>query len=416
MKNQNKGDWQRKILHSIEVDSLKLSFELNHYEPLNQIKILDTRLGTEYRKITIDGEEMDEKLYKENARQYGADKAPIYMSLVARQDLATKEVKTYLVILINSKHLGAHYFKGIKRHNVGNIYDAIIATKAVRMDYSIFMQGKVTDCDFKMDYQMEFHEWIKLNEFARKRTKLHTRSDSGYTRFPKKDNGIDRENYKMYGTQWSFRTTTSFATAPYIKMYHKGLEAEHRSSEFFSSYEFEGYGNTVIDYSDIVRTEYTIKNKKHFKQAGMVKDDQDNTLENILNFNYETKLSALIDGFAAHWKKEKARITQVTGLKGVQLMLAALIDDQVKQGGKSKSELRDTALSLLPKKNQERYKKLFEEVWRYLAIEEDFRVEAENNEAAYNWFKILVEGSKNTKLRGMFTDEATYTERWHEAS
>ena len=58
---------------------------------------------------------------------------------------------------------------------------------------------------------------------------------------------------------WSVRTTDKYKTNPYTKIYHKGLEMDTKSFEFYMMY-LSNY-----DLTDCFRIETTVKNKEHLK-------------------------------------------------------------------------------------------------------------------------------------------------------
>ncbi len=160
-----------------------------------------------------------------------------------------------LVILINSKLLEQRYTQGITMLNIEFIYKKIISCGVIDISFEDFLTGSCSDIDFKKDIEIENNE--EFNPFTLKlkqSSRPNSRSKIGYNRFYSPTN---------QGIEWNQRAGSSYAH-PFLKIYHKGVEAKHGDNKLYFSKHID-----TNQISNRVRIEVTIKNKEMAKRFGI---------------------------------------------------------------------------------------------------------------------------------------------------
>ena len=116
--------------------------------------------------------------------------------------------------------------------------------------YDDFLDASLTDTDIKRDMRRSLVDFEIMKNLAKKYAKSSVSFGTGYRAWWSNTNK---------GFQFSDRKTTAFRTQPYFKVYHKPTELVNRSNDFYTKY------LSNIDLSDVVRYEFTIKNRDHFE-------------------------------------------------------------------------------------------------------------------------------------------------------
>lgn len=263
---------------AITIDSFKLRI------PLSQVKLIDGKLDRHVVVLDANtGEEIQD--FKEKAyslREYG--KTTWYA--ISTSSIGKDQRDTFVCILINSKILEGSYQNGISNKNIKQLFDTIIAQDVIEVSFDNFLDGLVTDCDFKKDILMDFNKDV-VNRLCHQ-TKTSIYSKKGVHAF--------RSSINL-GVQWSDRKKGT-PQNPYLKIYHKGIELKNKAWTDSKGFKEIGvfYGwfikeTQIDDYvDDMVRVEFTIKDKKHFNKVGI----KYNRLSHILNIpNDENELKEL---------------------------------------------------------------------------------------------------------------------------
>ena len=243
--------------NEITIDSFRISI------PINLVRILDSNLTDKAATFTINlrtDEVLTEREVKENSIIRNINGVPLRFNI----DNSFNEKK--VVILINSKHLFNDYFNGITPSNIETIYNTIIDCGIIDIDFETFLKQPIVDVDFKKDNVVGLEEYHKSLEIIRSCSKLSKYKDDGCHSYA---NGIE----------FSVRKTSKYLSNPYFKIYHKEIELNENSSDFADKH------LKHVDYTDLVRIEYTVKNKKHFNSLGV----ENNTLKHVLSLSNEVK-------------------------------------------------------------------------------------------------------------------------------
>jgi hypothetical protein len=241
----------------ISIDSFRISI------PINLVEIIDSNLTDKVTSLTINAqtnEVLTEREVKENSITKSINNVPFRFNI----DNSFNEKK--VVILLNSKQLFEDYFSGITESNIRTLYNRIIECKVINIDFDVFIKQPIVDVDFKRDNVTGLDEYHKALEIIRNCSKLSKYKDDGCHTY---SNGIE----------FSVRKTSKYLSNPYFKIYHKEIELKENSSEFTKKH-LKG-----INFENLVRFEFTIKNKKHFNSFGV----NSNTLEFILRLSDEVK-------------------------------------------------------------------------------------------------------------------------------
>jgi hypothetical protein len=227
-----------------KVDSLKIRI------PLTSLIKYDESLEYHYLKVCEETGEI-EKEFKDESKSYDIEGVPLKVG-IAKRVRTGKTFEDYLYILINSKQVGQWYFKGLDLDTVCIIWQRLIDLNIIEIEWMDFLYYSIpTDIDIKIDYELPMDEYKEMLNGCFKMTKPSNNRDVGCTTFKKKGN---------VGISWSVRETSKYITSPYLKIYHKGLEMQYKSYEFYERH-LSNY-----DLKDCFRIETTIKNRKHLRE------------------------------------------------------------------------------------------------------------------------------------------------------
>jgi hypothetical protein len=266
-------------------DSFKLRLQVSKLEGY------DRELSALFETTTTNtdtGESETEAEWKRRAKIYECNKYNYRASFSTNIRVSATEFTDVIIILINSKQLKERYFEGITRKNINVIYKEIIKLGIVDCSLSAFLNGQITDIDFKKDWRLKMDEYKEVIKACEIMTKESPKSDIGCRPFKDKDN---------YGIQWSVRQSTKYLTNPFLKIYSKDLELmkpteKEGSNDFYNEY-LKGY-----DIANLKRIETTVKNKKHFESLNL--GVPTNSLKDILNLSQESMNKILSISVNAH--------------------------------------------------------------------------------------------------------------------
>jgi hypothetical protein len=278
-------------------DSFKLRLQVSKLEgydrelQVSKLEGYDRELSALFETTTTNtdtGESETEAEWKRRAKIYECNKYNYRASFSTNIRVSATEFTDVIIILINSKQLKERYFEGITRKNINVIYKEIIKLGIVDCSLSAFLNGQITDIDFKKDWRLKMDEYKEVIKACEIMTKESPKSDIGCRPFKDKDN---------YGIQWSVRQSTKYLTNPFLKIYSKDLELmkpteKEGSNDFYNEY-LKGY-----DITNLKRIETTVKNKKHFESLNL--GVKTNSLKDILNLSQESMNKILSISVNAH--------------------------------------------------------------------------------------------------------------------
>ena len=275
LSSQISNNWLKKI----SIDSLNLRI------PLSEVELIGDNIGKIHTTVNKEtGESFED--FKKHSEKYNYKGVSVHWRLEDQYDKGI--VIPYLVILVSSKILRERYFEGITKDNSKLVYDNITELGIAKFTYESFLKAQCTDVDFKKDiYCKSFGDVI---EQIQKISKSSPLSNRGYNSLNKRKKGI----LINQGLEFGKRKTASTAY-PFLKFYHKYIELVYSSGEFYRAY----IEPLNLDIANLIRTEFTIKNKTHF-----LKYKIENTgIENILNLDQSTLESIMNDILGIHLDK-----------------------------------------------------------------------------------------------------------------
>lgn len=244
----------------VSIDSFKWKVPIEDVKVINQ-NLLDHLVNTTTNIDT--GEVVSERNIQQNSLQFQFNNYHIHFQIENRVGLLNVAQK-YVVVLINSKLLERDYLKGITKKNILVIYNKIIDCRVFKCSLETFLNGLVTDCDFKKDFFIEsIEDFDKLTLKLEQNTLPQRKQKHGANRFFKNSNK---------GIEWNVRDKSTIAH-PFIKIYHKGIEVEYgKNNKFFSEF-------IVEDTKQIARIEATIRSGADIENTFGVKNELKNLLE-----------------------------------------------------------------------------------------------------------------------------------------
>ena len=295
----------------------------------------------EYDLVT--GEEIGEKLLNRDLYDSGTGIKVTYRKGWHSIPLRRNKVEC-VSIALNSKILKENYFNGIAMSNVESTYNSLMSHDIINCSFKDFMIESVcTDIDIKKDVNFTGHrrDLIKQLKQIESITKLSKKRGHGVA-----------SNYKSKDTGLYFaaRETKNTVTAPFLKIYHKGIELRFgkKKGQVVGLFATKHLNN--FDYNNLIRTEVTIKDHKHFQKV-FGEEIGIASLSNILSLSEEQKQLAINKALSAHLDigkmKESSQKTNTDVLRGVKDHFAYNMIIALVNLGKSREDIIDIAQSTL---------------------------------------------------------------------
>lgn len=226
---------------SAKLDSFKLRFPTSH------VKILNNSFNSQYQRIFLDTGEVEEHVNLDKHRVHVENGISFRCGLAHYQ--AGKEAHDCIYLQLNAKMLKEKYFHGITKNTIEQLYNYVQELKIIDIPFDLFMQGLASDVDICYDYDAEIEAMQKANYIIYKNV------------LPSHYPYVGKPFAQQANTGLMFnRREKATPTRPYCKIYHKSAELMHKSKEFADAH-LRG-----VDFANIGRLEYTIKNSRHKKR------------------------------------------------------------------------------------------------------------------------------------------------------
>ena len=269
--------------YKIKIDSAKISILLQDCEIINKDLIDEFQLN---RTNLNTGETETIKEYRGEPFILNTNYGTYYKIWIENQISGKGISKPFISVLINSKHLGINYFKGITKETIKDLYDNIMQQNIFKCSFGAFTDARYIDTDLAFDFQCTTDHF----EFLKQNLKASTLYPELWaTTSTSKNSGM-----------WTPKTPTNikpreYATPskPYVKFYSKEIDFKYRSNLFANHF------GLVKQSENIVRFECTIKNSKH-KQ--LLKISSLKTLHDLLNADLN---KICTDIFKRYFEKRK---------------------------------------------------------------------------------------------------------------
>lgn len=234
------------MLNLAKIDSLKLRI------PKHLVTYVDDTFCESYQRIYVSSGIIDDTISLDKHKVDVTDGISSRIAVMFFQEGGV--ANEYIIVQCNAKQLKSKYFEGITKYNVERIYHYIMQLQIIYVPFDIFMhEALVSDIDIAYDTRITPTGLADAISALYKHIKPSMYAIVGRP-FRQKTN---------VGMQFNTREKATPAR-PFIKIYHKSLELEFKSSEFFQKF-IKHQGN----YDDIGRIEFTIKNAKHRKKLGL---------------------------------------------------------------------------------------------------------------------------------------------------
>ena len=252
--------------------------------PLDEVDILNSNLLDHIVSIKVNsstGEVLETKSIQSNSLKIQFNQYHIHFAI--NNYFGNKS----LIVLINSKLLESEYLQGVKMTNIEKIYNKLMSCEVFNISFEDFLnKGKVSDIDIKVDVTLSKDDFKTIIKNLSSVTKPQRKLGYGVNAFTQNNN---------LGIQWNEREKSSYSH-PFLKLYHKGVEALcGKNREFFSEF------IDVIQLDDVVRVETNIKSTKELKKNGIEtnsllslmkasKDQLQQIIETSVNKNLEPRI------------------------------------------------------------------------------------------------------------------------------
>lgn len=294
--------------YTSKVDSAKISIPLEYCDIINKDLIDFYQLD---RTNLVTGEVETVKEYQGEPFILNTNYGTYYKIWIEKQPYGKGLSKPFLALLVNSKHLGKHYFKGITKDTVSLLYDNIMSKNVFKCTFDDFLKARYNDTDIAFDFKCKKESF----EILKKNIKNSTLYPHLWAVTNKHNNsGI-----------WTPKTPTSvkprnFATPskPYIKFYSKQIDFQYKSKLFADKF------NLHNQAKDIVRYECTIKNHKHKE---LLKINELKTLGDLLNSDLNKIAS---DMFRRYF--ERCKFVKSKSYTPMDYVLINFINDLIEAG------------------------------------------------------------------------------------
>lgn len=269
-------------LNKVKIDSFRLLV------PFSQVTILDTTLEQKVIAQILDTGEIQELENSETKSTIFKTEQGINSRFAIHYFFnEQKELTKYLAIIVNAKMLKQLYFQGIDKTNIHLCFNFINAQGVIKIDKEAFLNAKVVDVDLCVDILLKdttVKEFVKYaNQIAK----------------PKKEtNVITYTQDKNTGIQFGHRLGVgkSYLKKQFLKYYAKliSLKYDEKNVEFYKTFiEPKLFEKTIfsdqeeckqiINDTNLIRMETTLKNKDHFKTYKKNID----TLKDLLNLDIQ---------------------------------------------------------------------------------------------------------------------------------
>ena len=271
-------------MNPISIDSLKIRIPLRRVEVTNPT-LLGNVVVQEIDQET--GEFLDSK-FKQRAVKFGEAEGCIGYEIKALiyKEQTLKGHDDFLTLLVSSKALESQYLSGISASTLPTLLAKLNSLDIGAISMEHLLEAKVSDIDFKRD-------WVALKEEMISELK-HWEPDFK----PSQKKGVfieHRKPKKSHILQVNDRHSSSHIGRPFFKVYNKQMELEHNSPDFAKAH------LSPDDYKNLYRFEFTVKNKRAFKQNY---DLNIFTLQDALNLTQEElqqiELASVSKNFTFH--------------------------------------------------------------------------------------------------------------------
>lgn len=296
-----------------KIDSFKLRI------PLKDCKVLNPELNSQYQKVLISTGEIIDKIneptpifYENNGIKFRVLILKTNIKLPGQKENWINGAE-FIQIQPSAKLLKSNYFDGINIKNIRNVYKIIMDLKIFSCSYRTFLKAIIFDIDIAKD------KIINITNYKDSLTLLYNAAKENQRYL-----NLFKQN-KNVGLEFNTRKKAT-PSKPFLKIYHKGLELEYKSTEFYNN-----YIKSKIKIKDVVRYEATIGNYKHKKrllQKNIIPEYK--TLYQFLTIE-NNKYKKFMDHSINEYIKKSIKIKSIE-LTPTKAMLYSMINELIEKG------------------------------------------------------------------------------------
>ena len=270
-------------LNKVKIDSFRLLI------PFKDVTILDTTLEQKVIAQILDTGEIQELENSETKSTIFKTEQGINSRFAIHHFFnEQKELTKYLAVIVNAKMLKEQYFQGIDKTNIHNAFNFINSQGVIKIDKETFLNAKVVDVDFCVDIILKDTSVKEFVKYANQIAK------------PKKEtNVITYTQDKNTGIQFGHRLGVgkAYLKKQFLKYYAKlvSLKYDEKNIEFYKTFieprlfektifSDQKEHKSILNESNFIRMETTIKNKDHFKTYGK----NISTLKDLIQLDIQT--------------------------------------------------------------------------------------------------------------------------------
>jgi hypothetical protein len=206
-----------------------------------------------------------------------------------------KIAEEYVVFQVSAKMVKKDYFNGITADNYRSIVDDINSFGFIKISYESFLQGLVSDIDICVNQL--------IDEKSLKTAFSLIQNFALNGKLPLIQTFQNARTNRVTGMEFNKRERSTNA-APYCKIYHKGIELQSKSIDFYNAY-LSPMRSSVLD--NLVRYEYTIKAHKHKQYLSTLglKTNELKTLFDLLKLSNNDLLKIAQNGLPCYLEKKQ---------------------------------------------------------------------------------------------------------------
>lgn len=353
------------------IDSMRLRCDMRF------VTILDKTLVDDLMIVNSSGEIVDDD-FKRPKFRFSERGITTYIA-IERQTIFDKTRKEgcytrdCLVVLLNAKMLKNRYLEGITFNNIDLVYEFLMSLNVFHCSKGVFYKSFYCyDIDIKKDFHMSSLNFEGMISLMKKLVIPTSRRDSmpysfnsdGYiTRI---ENVFDdllgdmrpflvKEKCKVnLGIEFGKRCNAT-QSRPYLKYYYKWGELNSKSKEFNETY-------CINPVKDLVRQEFTIRDKRHLKNLTGDENQSNDLLSVIQLTNFQDLLLDISRQYHKKHFSKMVRIKKNDDFKLQDEMFKAMTEVMLESGGNMAAFFTKCERFLVDRKVRYRFNKKVEEL------------------------------------------------------
>ena len=313
-----------------KIDSLKLRI------PRHLVEYIDPTFCQEYQRLYTQSGMIESTI---NLDKHKVDITNGISTRIAVMFLTDGPViNEYVIIQANAKQLKSEYLQGITIQNVEDLYHYIMQLQVIYVSFETFMhEALVSDIDIAYDIN------ITPKGLGDAIAAIYSNVLPSAFRFV----GKPFKKNTNTGIQFNIREKAT-PSRPFVKIYHKSLELEYKSVEFFEAY-IKGQ-----EYKNIGRLEFTIKNNKHRQKLNI---PNVKTFAQLLTTPSDILSEIAFSGVLSYVNK-KEMIREYADLSPTDKLILYFIDTSISKGADKQSVMNVLNIFDIPQERSRMKKKL----------------------------------------------------------